>query len=256
MVYKFKKGHKIHIKKENRGKFTDYCGGEVTNECIQRGKNSSNPVIRKRATFADNARKWKHQNGGVVKAEIGTKFQSAINFIKDNKESMSTIASGILGAISSGKNNKLPNRQDYIDNYVNQGLQSIEVPGVDEIVDPAKQFNPDANESEIVTKYLKNKYRQNYLSARKQALKNQAEYDYANAAAYNNQQKQNSILGNVGSIINTGIDLYNKYSNKKNTTTTTTPTFNTASLATNTPLKFNTDFKFNLNTSYKTPTGL
>jgi hypothetical protein len=34
MIYKFKKGNKIHIKKANRGKFTDYCGGKVTNECI------------------------------------------------------------------------------------------------------------------------------------------------------------------------------------------------------------------------------
>ena len=56
----FKKGGKIHIKKENRGKFTDYCGGKVTSECIARGKASSNPTIRKRATFAANARKWKH----------------------------------------------------------------------------------------------------------------------------------------------------------------------------------------------------
>lgn len=56
----------IHIKKANRGKFTDYCGGKVTSECIARGKASSNPAIRKRATFAANARKWKHQNGGKI----------------------------------------------------------------------------------------------------------------------------------------------------------------------------------------------
>ena len=63
-----KKGgkNKIHIKKENRGKFTEYCGGKVTSECIQRGKNSSNPVIRKRATFAANVRKFKHQSGGIL----------------------------------------------------------------------------------------------------------------------------------------------------------------------------------------------
>jgi hypothetical protein len=53
----FKNGGKIHIKKENRGKFTDYCGGKVTSECIARGKASSNPAIRKRATFAANARR-------------------------------------------------------------------------------------------------------------------------------------------------------------------------------------------------------
>ena len=59
LLPKFKKGNKIYIKKKNRGKFTEYCGGNVTNECIQRGKNSSNPTIRKRAIFAQNSRKWK-----------------------------------------------------------------------------------------------------------------------------------------------------------------------------------------------------
>ena len=51
-----KKGSKIHIKKNNRGKFREYCGGEVTNECIQKAKKSENPTLRKRATFAQNAR--------------------------------------------------------------------------------------------------------------------------------------------------------------------------------------------------------
>lgn len=60
-----KSGGSIHIKKANRGKFTDYCGGKVTSECIQKGKNSPDPKIRKRATFAANARKWKHQDGGI-----------------------------------------------------------------------------------------------------------------------------------------------------------------------------------------------
>ena len=57
-------GGPIHIKKENRGKFTDYCGGKVTNECIQKGLNSPNPLTRKRANFARNARGWSHADGG------------------------------------------------------------------------------------------------------------------------------------------------------------------------------------------------
>jgi len=65
-IFLFKKGG-IHIKKANRGKFTRWCGGNVTAECIQRGKNSPDPKIRKRATFAANARKWKHQQGGKIK---------------------------------------------------------------------------------------------------------------------------------------------------------------------------------------------
>lgn len=52
-----KKGGGIHIKKKNRGSFTRWCGGNVTEECIRKGKNSSNPKIRKKATFAANARK-------------------------------------------------------------------------------------------------------------------------------------------------------------------------------------------------------
>lgn len=60
VIEMFKKGHKIHIKKKNRGSFTRWCGGNVTEECIRRGKNSSNPAIRKKATFAQNARRWKH----------------------------------------------------------------------------------------------------------------------------------------------------------------------------------------------------
>ena len=66
LVQEMKKGGPIHIKKQNRGKFSEYCKGKVTQECITRGKNSPDPKIRKQATFADNARKWKHYNGGKI----------------------------------------------------------------------------------------------------------------------------------------------------------------------------------------------
>ena len=66
----FKKGNKIKIKKENRGKFTEYCNGKVTSECIQRGKNSPDPKIRRRATFADNVRHFKHKFGGQIVQEV------------------------------------------------------------------------------------------------------------------------------------------------------------------------------------------
>jgi hypothetical protein len=52
----YKSGGPIHIKKKNKGKFTDYCGGKVTEECIRKGKNSSNPTTRK----------WKHGDGGTI----------------------------------------------------------------------------------------------------------------------------------------------------------------------------------------------
>lgn len=55
---------KIKIKKENRGKFTAYCGGNVTSSCIAKAKASGNTTLIKRATFAENTRKWKHKKGG------------------------------------------------------------------------------------------------------------------------------------------------------------------------------------------------
>ena len=86
MLEFLKNGSGIHIKEKNKGKFTSYCGGKVTDECIQKGKNSSNPAIRKRATFADNARRWKHKSGGIIKAQEGTKFswQSALTNMGTN----------------------------------------------------------------------------------------------------------------------------------------------------------------------------
>lgn len=58
----------IHIKKKNRGSFTRWCKGKVTAECIARGKRSKNPKIRKKAVFAQNSRRWRHELGGVLQA--------------------------------------------------------------------------------------------------------------------------------------------------------------------------------------------
>ena len=54
----------INIKPSHEGSFTAWCKrqgfGGVTSECISRGKASKDPAIRKKATFADNARHWSH----------------------------------------------------------------------------------------------------------------------------------------------------------------------------------------------------
>ena len=49
---------KIEIKPENKGKFTEYCGGKVTNKCIEKGLGSPNETTRKRAQFVKNAKSW------------------------------------------------------------------------------------------------------------------------------------------------------------------------------------------------------
>ena len=57
LIPRNKKDNKIKIKEENVGKFTDYCGGKVTQDCTDKGKKSNNPKIVKLTIFADNARK-------------------------------------------------------------------------------------------------------------------------------------------------------------------------------------------------------
>lgn len=56
----YKNGNKIKIKEKNKGSFTRYCNGKVTEECIRKGKASPNAAIRKKAIFSANSRKWNH----------------------------------------------------------------------------------------------------------------------------------------------------------------------------------------------------
>lgn len=62
------KGGGIHIKEKNKGTFTKYCKGKVTQACIDKAKKSGNKKLIKKAIFAENARKWstKRQTGGEL----------------------------------------------------------------------------------------------------------------------------------------------------------------------------------------------
>lgn len=57
-------GGSIHIKPENKGKFN--ATKKKTGKSTEALTHSSNPVTKKRAIFAQNARKWNHANGGSV----------------------------------------------------------------------------------------------------------------------------------------------------------------------------------------------
>ena len=59
---KFKMGGSgIHIKPENKGKFT--ATKKATGKSTEELTHSKNPVTKKRAVFAQNAAKWKHEDG-------------------------------------------------------------------------------------------------------------------------------------------------------------------------------------------------
>lgn len=61
--YQFKSGG-IHIKPENRGKFTAYK--ERTGKTTEEALHSPDPHVRQMANFARNAKKWHHQFGGAT----------------------------------------------------------------------------------------------------------------------------------------------------------------------------------------------
>ena len=112
LLPKSKNGSNIHIKKSHEGNFTDYCGGKVTDECIQKGKSSHNPKIRKMATFAQNARKWKHLDGGKVQyALFGDKIAKVVASVQNvlgNKyvQGGFDTAEAVLGAVKGNKNER------------------------------------------------------------------------------------------------------------------------------------------------------
>ncbi|WCF58414.1 putative transmembrane protein [Bacteroides phage PhiCrAssBcn14] len=112
-----KDGGGIHIKKKNRGKFTDYCGGKVTEACIRKGKNSSNPTTRKRATFAQNARNW-NAFGGWLNTQGGD-FTNGVTFIDEGGSHEENPYQGIqIGVDPEGAPNLVEQGEVVYDDYV------------------------------------------------------------------------------------------------------------------------------------------
>ena len=170
-----KNGSGIHIKEKNKGKFTSYCGGKVTDECIQKGKNSSNPVIRKRATFAANARKWKHKEGGKIDfLSLGGWFKNTFNNVSSflGSDKVKSAVSLVGGAIGLGNG------------ISNSG----------KIVDQANAAKEAVNERREIDKRIQlNQHFQNKL----------------------NEELQNPIIEVNGSPIHTnGVDISNRAYNK------------------------------------------
>ena len=246
-----KNGSGIHIKPENRGKFTKYCHGKVTSECIARGKRSSDPAVRKRATFADNARHFKHKEGGkafvsgvnvldsnpkaykYVKkkykmAQQGTKlnlFQKVGNFL--NSDLGKTVGTGLVNAFSSwASSNKQNNAIDSqieglkkqnkadINSIQNWALQKATEEITQKFNEQQQLFNSGASfeqPSPIVFEHLKSQLANKYAQ---QAI-NDANLNSQEAIANLESQKTNPTSDIFSSLANVGIDyLSNKFANK------------------------------------------
>ena len=85
-----KKGGGIHIKKKNRGKFTESAkrAGKSVQEHARDVVNDPNATTlqKRRAQFALNAKKFKHQSGGTVKPT----FEEWIKMIPSDKIDLSS----------------------------------------------------------------------------------------------------------------------------------------------------------------------
>lgn len=158
----------IHIKKSHKGDFTDYCGGKVTNACIAKGKASSNPKIRKQATFAANARTWKHQYGGafngptaesVVNAAKKMRLEDEQNLkkiINNNMQSITDVMNPVATALAQQIGDSYSNWQlrknakDYTQKQADEARNQIDIKA-QELNKSLQEYNPNKQ----LNKYFK-----------------------------------------------------------------------------------------------------
>ena len=241
-----KPGAKIHIKKANRGKFTEYCGGKVTNECIQRGKSSPNPAIRKRATFAANARKWSHAKGGAFRYGVNVldSDPKAYKHVKKKYRMHQSggsfdwggLASSAVNVLSQIRSNTLKNKA--IDKQIEANKEKLKLEKAEDrnqanwkskyLTDQWAQQQQEAfnsgnggqNVSDIVTRKMQNDIAKSLVNSNIDQKYKQAELELE-------QQKQentNSMISRFGDALVNGINAYGNYLSSKNAAPSTVDT--------------------------------
>lgn len=112
----FAKGGSIHIDPKNKGKFTETKRrtGKTTEELTH----SKNPLTRKRAIFAQNAKKWKHAFGGELNTQGGD-FTNGLLYIDSGSSHESNPYEGVqLGVDSEGIPNLVEEGETVFNDYV------------------------------------------------------------------------------------------------------------------------------------------
>lgn len=112
----FAEGGGIHIKPENRGKFTETKRrtGKTTEELTH----SKNPLTRKRAIFAQNAKKWHHAFGGDLMTH-GTNFDTGITLVGNGGAHEENPLEGVpMGMDSEGVPNLVEEGEVIFNDYV------------------------------------------------------------------------------------------------------------------------------------------
>lgn len=112
----FAEGGRIHIKPENRGKFTETKRrtGKTTEELTH----SKNPITRKRAIFAQNARKWHHAFGGDLMTH-GADFDTGLILVGNGGTHEENPNEGVpMGMDSEGIPNLVEEGEVIFNDYV------------------------------------------------------------------------------------------------------------------------------------------
>ena len=112
----FAEGGRIHIKPENRGKFTETKRrtGKTTEELTH----SKNPVTRKRAIFAQNAKKWHHAFGGDLMTH-GADFSTGLILVGNGGTHEENPNEGVpMGMDSEGIPNLVEEGEVIFNDYV------------------------------------------------------------------------------------------------------------------------------------------
>ena len=112
----FANGGGIHIKPENRGKFTETKRrtGKTTEELTH----SKNPLTRKRAIFAQNAKKWHHAFGGDLMTH-GANFDTGVTLVGNGGTHEENPLEGVpMGMDSEGVPNLVEEGEVIFNDYV------------------------------------------------------------------------------------------------------------------------------------------
>lgn len=163
-----KNGSGIHIKEKNKGKFTSYCGGKVTDECIRKAKASGNPTLVKRATFAANARKWKHKEGGKA-------FVTGINVLDSNPKAYKEVKKKykMRSAQQGTKMNFFQKANNFLSSDLGKGLSNSLINGIGNIVSSVKATKATNAQNEALDTQLKAHKAKTFIEKYNENLQNQ-----------------------------------------------------------------------------------
>ena len=173
-----------------------------------------------------NARKWKHQNGGIIKADDGTKLtfgQKLNNFF--NSDSGQTITNGVSqlfnGIQQANNQSKLNDRlQKWKQAYINSIQPEDYTQEIEQEEQQLKQANPDYNSSPITMAHQNWLRQQKTLNSAKQKAAQEADMIIQQQLTNNNQQQSGSF--NIGNMIQMGQGIFSMFKKNDNIQQTNT----------------------------------